>query len=97
VLGFRVGNVAYCTDVKMIPESSKPLLQGLDALILSALRPEPHPTHMNIDEAIAAGRQLGAKQTWFTHCSCSVDYERVTASLPPGFAVAWDGLRIPLT
>ncbi len=97
VLGFRIGNVAYCTDVKMIPESSKPLLQGLDALILSALRPAPHPTHMNIEEAIAAGRELGARQTWFTHCSCHVDYESVSAELPPGFAVAWDGLRIPLT
>jgi phosphoribosyl 1,2-cyclic phosphate phosphodiesterase len=97
VLGFRVGNVAYCTDVKQIPESSKPLLQGLDTLILSALRPERHPTHMNIEEAIEAGRELGARQTWFTHCSCRVDYEAVTASLPRGFGVAWDGLQIDLT
>jgi phosphoribosyl 1,2-cyclic phosphate phosphodiesterase len=97
VLGFRVGNVAYCTDVKTIPESSKRLLQGLDSLILSALRPEPHPTHMNIDEAIVAARELGAGQTWFTHCSCRIDYERVNSSLPPGFGVAWDGQAIPLT
>ena len=97
VLGFRVGNVAYCTDVKTIPESSKPLLMGLDTLILSALRPEPHPTHMNIEEAIVAARELGARQTWFTHCSCRVDYRTVNDSLPPGFGVAWDGLRIPLT
>ncbi len=97
VLGFRVGNVAYCTDCKTIPEESKPLLQGLDTLILSALRPTPHPTHMNIDEAIAAARELGAKKTYFTHCSCHVDYETTMAELPAGFEVAWDGLRIVLT
>lgn len=96
VLGFRVGDVAYCTDVKSIPESSKPLLQGLDTLILSALRPEPHPTHMNIEEAIAAARELDPRQTWFTHCSCKVDYETVSATLPPGFGIAWDGQRIAL-
>ncbi|MDG1806542.1 MAG: MBL fold metallo-hydrolase [Pirellulaceae bacterium] len=97
VLGFRIGNIAYCTDVKLIPESSKPLLQGLDVLILSALRPTPHPTHMSIDEAIAASRELGAKKTYFTHCSCHVDYEKTMAELPPTFEVAYDGLRIPLS
>ena len=97
VLGFRIGDVAYCTDVKSIPDSSKDLLQGLDVLVLSALRPEPHPTHMSIDEAIEAGTELGARQTYFTHCSCHVDYEQVMAYLPDGFAVAYDGLRIPLS
>ena len=97
VLGFRIGNLAYCTDCKTIPEESKPLLQGLDSLILSALRPTPHPTHMNIEEAIEAARELGARQTWFTHCSCHVDYESTMNDLPEGFAVAYDGLRIDLT
>lgn len=97
VLGFRIGNVAYCTDVKKIPETSKSLLGNLDVLILSALRPTPHPTHMNIEEAIAASRELGAKKTYFTHCSCNVDYEQTMKELPPGFEVAYDGLRIPLT
>ncbi len=97
VLGFRVGKVAYCTDVKSIPESSKPRLQGLDTLIISALRQEPHATHMNIEEAIAAGRELGARQVWLTHCSCHIDYETTMATLPVGFGVAWDGQRIALT
>ncbi len=96
VLGFRIGNVAYCTDVKEIPETSKSLLRGLDTLILSALRPDPHPTHMNIDEAVAAARELQPRQTFFTHCSCRVDYDTVMASLPLGMEVAYDGLRIPL-
>jgi phosphoribosyl 1,2-cyclic phosphate phosphodiesterase len=97
VLGFRIGNVAYCTDVKRIPESSKPLLRDLDVLILSALRPRPHPTHMNFEEAIAASRELNARKTWFTHCSCDVDYEATMNDLPDGFAVAYDGMRIPLS
>lgn len=97
VLGFRIGNVAYCTDVKEIPPESKELLRGLDVLILSALRPTPHPTHMNIEEAVAAAQELGPKQTYFTHCSCRVDYESVMADLPNGIEVAYDGLRIPLT
>ncbi len=97
VLGFRVGNVAYCTDVKSIPEESEPLLRDLDVLILSALRHDPHPTHMNIDEAIEASQKLNAKQTYFTHCSCRVDYEQVMKDLPAGIEVAYDGLRIPLS
>ena len=52
---------------------------------------------MSIDEAIECARELGAKKTYFTHCSCSVDYETVMNYLPEGFEVAYDGLRIPLT
>ena len=56
VLGFRVGDLAYCTDVNRIPEASWPLLEGLDTLILDALRYEPHPTHFSLDEALAVDR-----------------------------------------
>lgn len=97
VLGFRIGNVAYCTDVKSIPRTSWPLLEGLDTLILSALRPEPHPTHMNLGEAIDAAERIGARQTYFTHCSCKIDHPIVNAQLPPGIQLAYDGLAIALT
>ena len=97
VLGFRIGRVAYCTDVSEIPESSWPLLENLDVLILGALRPTPHPTHFSLDEAVAVAQRLGPKQTYFTHCSCHVDYAAVNASLPHGIEVGYDGLRIPLT
>ncbi len=94
VLGFRVGNVAYCTDVKSIPDSSWPLLAGLEVLVLGALRPEPHPTHMNLDEAIAAAQRIGAGTTYFTHCSCQIDHPVVEAQLPPDIHLGYDGLTI---
>lgn len=97
VLGFRVGNVAYCTDVSEIPEESWPLLVGLDTLVLDALRPEPHVTHFNIDQAIEVAQKLGAKQTYFTHCACKLDYEKVNPTLPDGIEVGYDGLKIELT
>jgi phosphoribosyl 1,2-cyclic phosphate phosphodiesterase len=97
VLGFRVGNVAYCTDVSEIPDTSMQLLQGLDVLILDALRPEGHITHMSIDQAVEVAQQLGPKQTYLTHCSCKVDYESVNAALPDRIELSYDGLKIKLT
>lgn len=97
VLGFRVGNVAYCTDVSEIPEASWSLLQGLDALVLDALRPDPHVTHFNIEEAIEVAQKLKVKKSYFTHCSCSVDYPSMNPLLPEGIEFAYDGLRIPLS
>jgi phosphoribosyl 1,2-cyclic phosphate phosphodiesterase len=97
VFGFRVGNVAYCTDVSEIPASSFELLKDLDVLVLDALRPKPHVTHMSISQAVEICTELKAKQTYFTHCSCDVDYETINKSLPAGIEVGYDGLRIPLT
>lgn len=97
VLGFRVGNVAYCTDVSEIPEASWEMLQGLDTLILDALRPEPHVTHLSIDQAIDVAQRLGAKQTYFTHCACKLDYQTVNPALPEGISVGYDGLQIDLS
>lgn len=96
VLGFRVGDVAYCTDVSHIPETSMKLLQNLDTLVLDALRPQPHITHLNIEQALAIVDELKPRQTWFTHCSCSVDFATVSATLPDGVGLASDGQQIPL-
>ena len=97
VLGFRVGNVAYCTDVSHIPDDSMALLQGLDVLVLDALRPDEHVTHFNIEQALKIVDQLKPKQTYFTHCSCSMNYATVDPALPKGVQVGWDGLQIDLT
>lgn len=96
VLGFRIGNVAYCTDTNRIPEASWPLLDGLDVLILDALRLRPHATHFSIDEAVDVARRTGARQTYFTHISHDLDHASTNARLPAGMALAYDGLRIAL-
>lgn len=96
VLGFRLGDVAYCTDTNDIPPESMARLQSLDVLILDALRPRPHVTHFGLDEAIAVAEQLRPRRTYFTHVSHELDYERTNARLPAGMELAFDGLRIPL-
>jgi phosphoribosyl 1,2-cyclic phosphate phosphodiesterase len=97
VLGFRFGNVAYCTDTNLIPEASQPQLEGLDVLILDALRPRPHATHFSLDQAIAVARQLRPKRTLFTHMSHDLEHEATNMTLPAGMELAYDGLRVPLT
>ncbi len=67
VLGFRFGSAAYLTDFSQIPESSKPLLAGLDDLVLDALRDEPHPMHQTVEQALALVRELQPRRAWFTH------------------------------
>jgi phosphoribosyl 1,2-cyclic phosphate phosphodiesterase len=96
VLGYRFGNIAYCTDTNKIPPESKELLQGLDVLIVDALRHTPHPTHFSLEEAVEAARELAPKQTYFTHMSHDIEHEAVNASLPAGMQLAYDGLRLPL-
>ncbi len=95
-LGFRIGNVAYCTDLSEMPESSKAKLKGLDVLILDALRPSGHVTHLSIDQAVELANELGAKQVYLTHMSCEVDYNELDAELPEHISPAYDGLSIPL-
>jgi phosphoribosyl 1,2-cyclic phosphate phosphodiesterase len=96
VLGFRVGNVAYCTDVNSIPSESMSLLRGLNILLLDALRPRGHATHFSLEEAIEVARELAPRQTYFTHMSHELEHETTNAALPPGMALAYDGLRVPL-
>src|SRR3990167_6944427 len=67
VLGFRFGRFAYCTDCSRIPEESLALLEGIDVLILDALRPKPHATHFSVEQAVEVARRIGAGRTYFTH------------------------------
>lgn len=97
VLGFRFGNIAYCTDTNDIPPESWPLLEGLDVLILDALRERPHPTHFSLQESIAVAQRAGAKQTLFTHMSHELEHEATNRMLPPGMELAYDGMRVTLS
>ena len=92
ILGFRVGNTAYCTDVSRIPDESYLLLKDLDVLILGALRETPHPTHFSVDEAITEAQKIGAKQTFFVHMSHKIDHQLRQNTLPTGINFAYDGL-----
>ena len=96
-LGFRIGNVAYCTDVKTIPESSRGLLADLDVLVLDCLRDEEHVSHMNFEEAMAAVAELCPKRTFLTHLCHRLEHEATMRRLPEGVELAYDGLRILLT
>jgi phosphoribosyl 1,2-cyclic phosphate phosphodiesterase len=92
VLGFRVGRFAYLTDCNCIPDESWPLLEGLDVIVLDALRDEPHPTHFNVAQAVDAGRRIGARQTYFTHMTHDLRHRGTNARLPAGMELAYDGL-----
>ena len=91
VLGFRVGDFAYCTDVSEIPSTSRPLLEGLSVLILDALRIRPHPTHFNLQQAVEQARDIGAQRTYFTHIAHEMGHDQTNRSLPDGMALGYDG------
>ena len=96
VLGFRFNNAAYLTDFSTIPESSLPLLENLDVLILDALRHKPHPTHSTIERSLALVEQLKPKRAFFTHIAHEVSHEETNATLPPHVRLAHDGLQLDL-
>jgi phosphoribosyl 1,2-cyclic phosphate phosphodiesterase len=93
--GYRFGDAAYITDCSVIPESSMALLEGLDLLIIDALRYTPHPHHLNIDGALSVVERLRPRRTVFTHLTHEVlhqDGER----LPEGVEFAYDGMYFEL-
>ena len=92
ILGYRIGSLAYLTDVSAIPEKSMKLLRGLDILVLSALRYKPHPKHLNVDQAVETAKRIGAERTYFTHISHWVEHTEMEKELPEGMKPAYDGL-----
>lgn len=96
ILGYRIGGLAYLTDVSRIPEASYALLEGLELLVLNALRERPHPTHLTIDEALHEASRIGAQRTILTHMSHEVRHADVASRLPPGIELGYDGLHVEL-
>lgn len=92
IVGFRINDLGYFTDVSFMPDATVEALQGVKVLITSALRHRPHPTHMNLAEAVKLSRRIGARQTWFTHMSHDLEHEATNRDLPPGVALLYDGL-----
>jgi phosphoribosyl 1,2-cyclic phosphate phosphodiesterase len=92
ILGYRLGAFAYLTDCSAIPEESWPLLEGLDVLVLDALRVKPHPTHFSLSEAVEATRRIAPRRAYFTHIAHDLRHATTSADLPPGIELAFDGL-----
>jgi phosphoribosyl 1,2-cyclic phosphate phosphodiesterase len=95
VLGFRIDDVAYCTDVSAIPKESWPLLNGLRVLVLDALRYRPHPAHFSLNEALDVIARLEPKQAYLTHMGHEIEHETAGRQLPSHVELAYDGLSFP--
>ena len=96
VLGYRWGSLAYMTDCNRIPDETWPLLEGIDILVLDALRKRSHPTHFNIDQALEAVSRIAPKRTYFVHMTHDLSHEATNAELPQGVELAYDGLCLDL-
>jgi phosphoribosyl 1,2-cyclic phosphate phosphodiesterase len=96
VVGLRVNDFAYITDVSRIPDEARAELDGLDTLVLDAVRLKPHPNHFHLEKALEVAAEIGARRTLLTHLSHDYDHDVTNASLPPGVELAFDGLRVSL-
>ncbi len=97
IAGFRFGDMAYLTDVSEIPESSFALLENLQTLVLPSLRHHPHPSHATVKQAVDWAQRIGARQTWLTHIAHELGHEETNRMLPPGVALAYDGLEVAVS
>ena len=95
VLGYRFGNIAYCTDMNHIPEEEFKKLEGLDHFVINCVKYGKHISHFSIEEAIEVAKRVGARHTWLTHLSHQLPkYEELLKELPAGVKPAYDGLLI---
>jgi len=94
VYGYRIGALAYITDVKAVDEAERRQLRGLDTLVLNALWWRPHPTHLSIAEAVETAQALGARRTYLTHLTHETGHAELAARLPAGIVPAYDGLTV---
>lgn len=96
ILGFRFGNFAYLTDCNRIPEASFALLEGVELLVMDALRDTAHQTHFTVAEAIEAVQRVAPRQAWLTHMGHELSHAGTNARLPRGVELAYDGLVVDI-
>ena len=94
IFGYRVGNIAYLTDVSVIPEESFAFLENLDILLIDCLREAAHPTHINIEQSLAYISRINAKQSYLIHMTHEIEYASLNNKLPKDVFVGFDGLRL---
>lgn len=97
VLGVKVRGFAYLTDVSEIPPDVEPRLRGLETLVIDATRIKPHPTHFNLEGALAVIERLGPGRAYLTHLGHDYDYRETNENLPGDIELSYDGLRIPIS
>ena len=95
VLGYRFGNIAYCTDMNLIPEEEFEKLQGLDHFVINCVKNGKHISHFSIEEAVQTALKVGAKHSWLTHLSHQLPcHAQLEKELPSGIHPAYDGLKL---
>lgn len=97
IVGFRIGKLAYITDAKVIPDETFNLLEGVDTLVINALRREPHLSHMTLDEALAAISRINPRIAYLTHLADKMGLQsEIEPTLPENVRIAYDGLEIEI-
>ena len=96
ILGYRLGNFAYLTDCNFIPDETWPLLEGVEILILDALRHRAHPTHFTVAEALQVAARVKPRQTYLTHICHDLPHVATNAALPASVELAYDGLVLTI-
>jgi len=95
-VGYRFGTFAYSTDVLRLDEAAFAALEGITDWVVDCVRLEPHPVHSHLDNTLAWIKRVKPRRAWLTHMNNTLDYEALTALLPPGVMPAHDGLVIEI-
>jgi phosphoribosyl 1,2-cyclic phosphate phosphodiesterase len=96
ILGYRINNFAYITDVSEIPEAAFNALTNLDTLFLDCLRFEPHYSHIGFNQSLEIAKKIKAKRTFFIHMTHDIEYKEVSSGLPKNIFLAYDGLKLEI-
>jgi phosphoribosyl 1,2-cyclic phosphate phosphodiesterase len=94
ITGYRIGGLAYITDASGLPPQTVDAVRGVEVLALNALRHEPHPLHLSLEEAVETARRIGAGRTYLIHLGHELGHEATSSLLPPGIELAHDGLIV---
>ncbi len=97
IFGYRIGSIAYLTDVSEIPEPSFELLEGLEIILLDCLREQSHPTHINFEQSLMYIGRIKAKQSYMIHMTHELEYASLARKLPSNVFVGHDGLKLQVS